>query len=401
MENKNENYKQFIDIEKGKELKYWDKNRVTLSSFTPDGRLVRFFRGKPDNFNTILDSQQLREVVDEVSKESKYLKSNGSELQGFDIHNQVGKHLFKIPSRTVLAEIREPFIIEPWNQCLVDKAVEYGSRVDDNKEEYLFGKIDGSKLMEENQHGLVTALKSNLVWVTRSQMVCHPRALVYGEIDEIWFDRSTNKFVLGDTKTSSSVDKIGYWYQLGVYLEVVKELNPNIDFSDEVIIQWTKIKDQKWTIKDGFQDKDLNGNFKNVAKQYEYSKWILDNKEGKKQETIDTALEHVERIDREILSKYRGRGNEIKPTDPLYYSKWNEQQTWLDTTEYTDELVRCNLKETGVLDLIKEEFAFLNKYRFTTVEEFNNLISTDKEAELENSVLQAKYDQLKEYFEKR
>lgn len=406
MEN-NKPVNQFKDFEKGKQLRYWDNNKVLLSVFTPKGQTneIRFFRGKPENWNQILSMSNLTEQVNE-EKISEFIKPTGNKLEGFDIHNEVGKYLDKIPSRSVMAEIREPFIIEPWNQCLIDEAVKYGSMIDEDKEDYLFERKDGESILLETKLSLANLIQNtNLIWASRSQMVCHPDSVVYGEIDEIWFDKVDNKFYIGDTKTSSSIDKIGYWYQLGVYIEIIKSLNPHLkeSISSEAIIQWIKIQNDKWSIRDDFNSKDINNEYINLGKKYEYSKWILDNAQGKKPETIEKAKRNVEQIERDIISKYQGRGNEAKPNDSIYWSKWNSIKTPLTEEEQKDKhknlLVKRDLEKEGVLELVRRDIAFFGKYNISTSIQFDELIATNEEAKKENELLQYKYDELKKAYE--
>ncbi len=393
---------QFKNFEYGKKLSYWNNNKVLLASFIPQGQdnEVRFFRKKPDNWLELLNTSNLKEVVNDKSI-SEFVKDNGVALEGFAVHQQVGKHLGRIPSRTVLSEIREPFEVEPWNQCLIDSAIKYGSMIDDDKEQYLFEQKSGEDILMETKLSLAKVLQNtSLVWTGRSQMVCHPEGLVYGEIDEIWYDQQSNKFVVGDTKTSSSVNKIGYWYQLGVYIEILKQLNPELkdDISNTAVIQWIRIQNDKWSIRSDFADKDENGEFKNYAKRYEYSKWILDNAEGKRPETLEKAKKNVTEIEYEI-SKYKGKGNQPLPTDEVYWMKWNKEKVMRDEPDFKNELISKDLETEGVLSLVRDDINFISKYNIKTVEDFKTLVETNAEAKQENDSLQQRYNVLKQKYE--
>ncbi len=400
---------QFRNFEYGKKLKYWDKDKVLLASFVPKGKdkEVRFFRKKPENYLSIMSENGLTERINKDNI-SEFVKENGMMLQGFDVHQNIGKHLLKIPSRTVLSEIREPFVIEPWNQCLIDYAVKYGSLIDDDKEDYLFEKKDGSEILNETKLSLAKILQledEKLIWASRSQMVCHPDASVYGEIDEIWYDEKNDIYYIGDTKTSSKVNKLSYWYQLGVYIEVVRSLNPELanKISSTAIIQWIRIKKEKWSLKPNFNDKDDNGEFISPAKKYEYSKWILDNMEGKRPDTITKAQNAVYEIEEEFIKPYLGKDNEAKPNDPIYWSKWNKEMTPLNEDqikdEFRNELIRKDLDSSGVLDLVRGDIAFVRKYNISSIEDYNEVIKNNYEAKQENNRLQNIYDNLKKIIE--
>ncbi len=449
--------KQFIDLEKGKELKYWDNDKVLLSRFVPKDseKEVRIFRKKPEDYFTILKNENLIEVANyDNGYISEFVKPDGSKLEGYDAYNTVGKHLIKIPSRSLMSSIREPFEIEPWNRVLVDKAVEYGQLVDNDKEAYLSGRKSGDEILIETKYALAKILKeTNLIWVARSQMVCHPDSLIYGEIDEIWFDQVENKYYVGDTKTSSAVNKIGYWYQLGIYIEILKRLNPSIadNISNVAIIQWVRVQSEKWKMRDDFKLKDENGVFINPVKRYEYSKWILDNPEGKKPETIEKAKAVIEEIDLEIMAFKSNDGsdgeeilnkvkkyeesksildnlengdpnsiatakdvvtsfeydmlmndsvdNEVTPNDEIYWWKWDKNKRILDTPEIKNELVTKDLEQEGVLELVRNDIEFISKYNITSKDDFEVLIRDNKEARQENILLQSKYDLLKTKYE--
>ncbi len=396
------NAKQFKNFEKSNELKFWNKDKVLLASFEnkETKSLVRYFRKKPENFNQLLESKGLVEVVgsDNISE----FKKGGVLLQGYDVHQNVGTHLLKIPSRTILSTIREPFEIEPWNQCLVDEAIKYGSKIDDNLEDYLTEKITGENLEMETKVALKNVVdKTDWKWASRSQMVCHSDAIVYGEIDEIWYSEKDDMFYVGDTKTSSSVDKLSYWYQLGVYIEILKSFNPEIanKISSTATIQWVKFKGEKWKLRPDYNDKDENGIHKNIAKRYEYSKWILENMEGKKPETITKAQEVINEVEGNILPKFKGRGMEAKSDSEYYWMKWSQEKEKLPEIEWKCELLHKDLEQNGVLSLVRDDIKFIAKYNITSEDDFNELIKSNPEGKRENQELQSRYNQLKKQLE--
>ncbi len=392
------NAKQFKNFEKSKELKFWDEEKVLLASFEnkETKSLVRYFRKKPEDFSQLLSNSGLSEEVQ--SNGISEFKKGGVLLQGYDVHQNVGKHLLKIPSRTVLSTIREPFEINPWDQCLVDEAVKYGSKIDDNLEDYLTEKITGEKLEMETKVALKNILdKTDWKWASRSQMVCHSNASIYGEIDEIWYSEKDDMFYVGDTKTSSTVDKLSYWYQLGVYIEILKSFNPEIanKISTTATIQWVKFKNEKWKIRPDFNDKDQNGVHINIAKRYEYSKWILENMDGKKPETITRAQEVKNEIEGKIIPQFKGRGMEAKPDSEYYWMKWSQEKEQLPETEWKCELLHKDLEAEGILSLVRDDINFITKYNISTEDEFNELINSNPEAKRENELLQSRYNNLK------
>ncbi len=393
---------QFINLEYGKGLKYWDHGRVILDAFTPSGAQteVRFFRKKPDNYIELLTNVRASEQVNEKGiTEFRKADSTDHELfSGYEAQQKIKSHFQKIISRSAFASLREPFIIEPWNQCLIDYANRYGSKVDDDKEHYLLGDRNGDEILYETKISLAKILQTtNLVWAGRSQMICHPEGLIYGEIDEIWYDKQEDKYYIGDTKTSSSVDKIGYWYQLGMYIEILKELNPELanKISSKAIIHWIRIKNEKWSLRSDFNDKDDNGEYINPAKKYEYSKWILDNSIGKKPETIEKAKQVIESM-KSTLNKYEGRNNEAKENDSIYWLKWSKEMIQLEEPEWNNELIHRDLEAEGVLQLVRDDINFIRKYNITpdNIETFLD----NPEAKMENDLLQKRYDELKSKF---
>ncbi len=300
----------YADFEFGKQnLKFWDENAVILQEFKPEGtdKVIRFFR-----------------------------------KNGFTKWDKAAK----IISRSGFASFREPFIIEPWNQILIDEANVYGSAVDNNKEEALRGMIKDDQVMLETRMSVAKIMKEEWIWVARGQMVCHPESLIYGEIDEIWYEPSTDTYFVGDTKTSSSVDKIGYWYQLGIYIEILKALNPDKNISPIGTIDWTKIKKEKWV---------FNRNF-NEAEWAQY------------------------KDDTNVTSEH-----------PAYRAKWNEK-TPLTPPEEINLLVKRNLDIEGVLDLAKADINLIRRYKISSVDIFNDLLNTNEEFNTENNNNQNLYD---------
>ncbi len=311
------NYKQFSKLEIGEtNLKFWDETKVELNEFKPEGsdRVVRYFRKK-----------------------------------GYGQWDKAAK----IISRSGLSGFREPFEIEPWNQILIDEANVYGTAVDKDKEAYLKGQLSSEEIMKETKMSVAKVFGQNLVWVGRSQMVCHPDSLVYGEIDEIWYDESTDTYFVGDTKTSSSVDKIGYWYQLGIYIEILKALNPDKNISPIGIIDWVKIKTQKWV----------------WDRTFDESKW------------------------QDELTKSK---NGWTPTisDPVYRAKWNAKQDI--ELEETNLLIKRDLNEAKVLELARDDMQLLKDFNINSVDDFKNQLETNANFQSKNSELQARYNFIKD-----
>lgn len=300
----------YEDFEFGKnQLKFWDDEKVTLQEFKPDGsdKIIRYFR---------------KAGYTQWDKEAKII------------------------SRSGFASFREPFIIEPWNQILIDEANVYGTSVDNNKDDALRGKISGDEVMKETKMSVAKIMNENWIWVGRGQMVCHPDSLIYGEIDEIWYERSTDTYFVGDTKTSSTVDKIGYWYQLGIYIEILKALNPNKKISPIGTIDWTKIKKEKWVFN----------------RQFDESKW----------------------------EQYKNDTN-ITPDHPVYRVKWNEK-TPLNPPEEINLLIKRDLKILGVLDLAKSDMELIKKYNINSTDAFTKLLGTNNEFISDNEKNQNIYD---------
>ncbi len=313
------NYKQFSKLEIGEQnLKFWDETKVELQTFKPEGqnKEIRLFRKK-----------------------------------GFDKFDLKAK----IISRSGLAGFREPFEIEPWNQCLIDEANIYGTNVDKNKEAYIKGQISAEELMKETKMSVAKISKMGLVWVGRSQMVCHPDSLIYGEIDEIWYDEKTDTYFVGDTKSSSSVDKISYWYQLGIYIEILKELNPDKNISPIGMIDWVKIKTEKWVINRDFNENDWQNE----------------------------------------LAKSK-QGWKATPNDPVYGARWIGKQHI--PVEETNLVISRNLEEAKVLELARKDMKLLKDYNVSSVDSFKNLLNSNAEFQNENSQNQSMYNLLKESF---
>ena len=304
----------YADFEFGqKNLVFWDKDKVELQSFTPEGREteVRFFRKK--NF-------------DKWDKKAKII------------------------SRYGFSSFRDPFEIEPWNQILIDEANVYGTSVDKNKEAALKGDIQDWQVMEETKMSVAKMVNlQGWIWVGRSQMVCHPDSLIYGEIDEIWYDSKTDTYYVGDTKTSSSVDKMSYWYQLSIYIEILRKLNPDKKISTFGVIDWVKIKKEKWVYNRSFNEKD-------------WSHWI---------------------------------GKEITKDDPVYRAKWNEKKSI--PIEKTNLIVKRDLKENNILNQVIKDMELIKKYSITSVDEFKYNLENNSLFQKENRILQEQYDNIKKY----
>ncbi len=312
MENK------YSDFEFGENnLKFWDEDLVELQKFNPEGsnKTIRFFR---------------RKGFTQWDKEAKII------------------------SRSGFSSFRDPFIIEPWNQILIDEANIYGTLVDKNKELALRGEIENSEVMKETRMSVAKILKEDWIWIARGQMVCHPESLIYGEIDEIWYEKSTDTYFVGDTKTSSSVDKIGYWYQLGIYIEILRSLNPDKKISSIGTIDWTKIKEEKWVFNKEFKESD----------------WV------QYKDDVNVTINH-----------------------PAYRAKWN-QKIPLNPIEEINLLVKRDLEILGVLDLAKSDINLIRKYKITSVDVFEELLKNNNLFVHENELNQKKYDLISQTIKK-
>lgn len=301
----------YTDFEFGNNtLKFWDDSQVEIKEFKPEGqdRVIRFFRKK-----------------------------------GFGQWDKAAK----IISRSGFSGFREPFEIEPWNQILIDEANKYGTAVDVNKEEALRGMISDDQVMKETRMSVGKIINSGLIWVARGQMVCHPKSLIYGEIDEIWYDINTDTYFVGDTKTASTVDKMTYWYQLSIYIEILRALNPDKNISSIGVIDWVKIKKEKWV---------FNRNFNEAL----WQEWI---------------------------------GKEVKPTDPVYRAKWNEKTPI--PVEETNLLIKRDLERDQVIKQAKEDIALINKYNISSVDVFKDKLENDIVFKEENNKLQSQYEFIK------
>ncbi len=301
----------YADFEKGNnELKFWDSTKVELKSFAPEGqdKTIRFFR---------------RKNISPWKEEAK------------------------IFSRSGFSSIREPFIIEPWNQILIDEANKYGTLVDKNKEDALRGKISDDKVLKETKMSVAKIMNEELIWVARGQMVCHPESLIYGEIDEIWYSEKEDTYYVGDTKTASQVDKMTYWYQLSIYIEILRALNPNKKISSTAIIDWVKIKKEKWVFN----------------KDFDESKW------------------------KSFI------GKKVTPKDPVYRSRWNDKKP-LSPPEETNLLIKRDLSKIGLIDHIKNELNFIRKYQLTSPKSFEDLVKENSSLKEDNELLQSKYDSI-------
>ncbi|BDU67844.1 MAG: hypothetical protein TYPL_4970 [Candidatus Tyloplasma litorale] len=303
----------YADFEFGnRELKFFDESKVELKKFTPPGQKkeIRFFRKK-----------------------------------GFNQYDPKGK----IISRSGLSSFREPFEIEPWNQILIDEANNYGSKIDKNKEEALKGIISGNEVLLETKMSVGKMfLKQGFIWVGRSQMICHPDSIIYGEIDEIWYHKETDTYYIGDTKTSSSVDKLVYWYQLAIYIEIMRKLNPNKKISHIGKIDWVKIKNEKWVYNRDFNEKL-------------WKEWI---------------------------------GKEVSEKDEVYRARWNEKISIPE--EKINLIVQRDLEKEGILKLAQLDIDLLLRYNISSIQDFEEQIKINKTFLLENKKNQKIYDQISE-----
>ncbi len=301
----------YADFEFGNNnLKFWDENKVELKEFKPEGsdRVVRFFRKK-----------------------------------GFSQWDKDAK----IISRSGFSSFREPFEIEPWNQILIDEANFYGTSVDNNKENALRELITDIDVMKETKMSVAKIMNENLIWVARGQMVCHPDSLIYGEIDEIWYHKDTDTYYVGDTKTSSSVDKMGYWYQLSIYIEILRALNPDKKISSIGMIDWTKIKKEKWVYNRNFDES-------------KWTDWI---------------------------------GKDVTPNDPVYRARWNEKIEI--PVEETNLLIKRDLERDQIIKQAKEDIELIKKWNIFSVDIFNNLVENNGDFISENMKLQEQYEFIK------
>lgn len=306
----------YADLKFGEEtLKFFDENKVELKSFTlkdsNPSKVIRYFRKKDYAFN---------------------------DKQG------------KIISRSGFSGFRDPFEIEAWNQILIDEANVYGTAVDNNKEKALKGEITDDEVMIETRMSVGKMYQQQgLVWVGRSQMVCHKDSLVYGEIDEIWYDKEIDTYFVGDTKTSSAVDKITYWYQLAIYIEILKSLNPNKNISSIGIIDWVKIKTQKWVYNRSFNEAN-------------WEEW---------------------------------RNKKVTSSDPVYRAKWQEKKDI--PREEINKVVKRKLDDQGMdlLELAKKDMVFIQKHNISSVDVFKELLINNEEFKNENRILQTDYDSIK------
>lgn len=383
-----------VDETKTNELKFWNPNLTLLSSFIPKGQnnVIRFFRGKPKNYPNILKVGNIEEVI-ESNKESSFTK-DGYELKGYSIHENIGQHLLKIPSRSVISEIREPFVVLPWDQVLVDDSIEYGSKIDDNLKNTL--TIKDSNEIEETKLTLdYIKEKTPFKWTHRSQMVCHNDAIVYGEIDDILYDSIEDKYYVTDLKTSSSADKKSYWYQLAIYIQILKSLNPQIahKISNTALIKWTRIKTEKRIVHPNFNDKNENGEFMNIAKNYEYNKWIIE-ESNSSQEAKTKAQDVISSIENEILSRWEGRDNSPTPNHGIYFMKWQQNKEPIDKI-IVNELLEKDLDSSGYLSLAEEDINFFAKWNIKTVEDYKEILETNNKFKEESQKLQTSYNNLK------
>ena len=308
--------KKYADFDFGnKNLIFYNKDKVEIHNFQPEGseRTIRFFR-----------------------------------KVGFGQWDKGGK----IISRYGFSSFRDPFIIEPWNQILIDEANKYGTLVDKNKEAALKGLISNDEVLKETKMSVGKIMQHDLIWVARSEMICHPDSLIYGEVDEIWYHEKSDTYYVGDTKTSSSVNKITYWYQLGIYIEILKKLNPDKNISVFGLIDWVKIKKEKWVYNKNFNKND----WLNVS------------------------------------------GEQAKPTDPVYHARWTGKALLLNVEE-KNSLVKRDLEKTNILEQVANDILLIQKFGISSVDVFQDKLSKDQDFISENNILQEKYNSLKNEIE--
>lgn len=307
--------KDIVDFELGsRELKFYDNSKVSLEEFKTEGRTIRYFRKKDNN-------------------------KSGEEL--------------KIISRSAFYNFREPFIVDPWTKILIDEANIYGTAVDDNIEQTLNYELDGdvSKIMEETKSSIKDIAARKWIWAARSQMVCDPNSLIYGEIDEVWYDKASDTYFVGDTKTSSEVDKIGYWYQIAIYVEILRQLNPDKKISSIATINWRRIKTHRWVPNQDFNENDWDG-------------------------TIDY--------------------NSVKPTDPIYTAKWNkDNRLELNPPEVTNKFVERDLDVLKIIELASNDMKLIQKYDITSPVKFNQLLESNEDFKKDNMDLQSTFENVR------
>lgn len=186
---------------------------------------------------------------DVVEMKSVVFDGNTSATTWFEfLDKEIQRNIKKPISRSAYGNIRDPFEAKPEIQIAVDEAVEYGNKVDDNIEAFVNGKLQEAEILPETLMTVDNLVDNGLVWAGRSLKICHPKGFSYGEIDELLYNPKTETFHIADTKTSSKIDKIGYYYQLASYVQILRELNPDKNISDIVYINWVKIKEDKWVM---------------------------------------------------------------------------------------------------------------------------------------------------------
>lgn len=316
--------KTFTDL--GLSLKLYDPSKVELKSFTTaEGKTIRYFWYK---YST-----------------------------DFSENNNFNKSVRKPSSRSAIYNNREPFEVEPWNQILIDESVVYGSKVDDNIE-FFFENGYSDDIMEETSMSVKTMLDHGLVWVARSAMICHPDGYTYGEVDEILYSPKDDIYYVGDTKTSSSVVKISYGYQLATYIEILRLLNPDKNFSPIGVINHVKKKDKKW----------------------EY------NRDWKEQYRIKTGELPPSIVDKETIKDH-----------PIYRARWNNKKDI--PMEYTRGIVNFNVDELQLTNLVRAEwhllYTLLPRYGyFAHASALPNAVETNENIKNFNDKLQQKFNQI-------
>lgn len=278
------------------------------------------------------DVVTLKSFINEDGKEIRYFWFNAPNVFEYN------KTVRKPSSRSAMFNNLEKFEIEPWNQILVDTANVYGSAVDDNIEEfYSYGLRENT--MEETIMSISNMKDKRLVWVGRSVMVCHPEGYVYGEIDELLYSPEIDTYFVGDTKTSSSVVKGAYAYQLATYIEILRMLNPDKKFAPLGLINWVKIKDKKWVINKEFNEEEW--------KQFEG----MDSKEIKE--------------------------------SPVYTAKWPNRVDC--EKEYTESMIAFDLDAAQMTNLVRADWFLI--YKLLPQEGYFAHASTLEHAIKENEVI--------------
>lgn len=271
-----------VIIDRGKALNYYDADKFTIRSFRPEGKTepVRWFTWSGTNLS--------------------------------------------VPSRSQIGGRREPFMVPPEIQILIDNSQVYGSKVDKDIEDFVQGKHKSPETMlQETLRTIENIEREGLVWVDRSVMVCHPDGLISGEIDELLYDPQTDTYFVGDTKTSSSVDKLSYWWQIAVYVQILKELNPDKNISAIGVINHVR---------------------------YKYFKWECDRSVVDSQPSAES----------------------IKPDHPRYNIKWSKGETYDTPILDKSVIVKRDLELEGIMKMVKDELRFIKEVKDAFPDQFKS-----------------------------